>query len=136
MTAAAQPVTSGSPDAMEAAGRAVRRNTWILGLLVFLVVLLVFTKLIQPNYGPTGIQGLAISAAALALAAVAQSIVVISGGIDLSIGAMMAFTNVVAAQAMRGQSEETGVIIAIGVLLLGLCIGTINGALIVFTRVA
>ena len=66
MTAAAQPVAAGSPDAMESARRAARRNTWILGLLGFLVVLLVFTKLIQPNYGPTGIQGLAVSAAALA----------------------------------------------------------------------
>ena len=136
MTAAAQPVTAGSPDAMDAARRAVRRNTWILGLLVFLVVLLVFTKIIQPNYGPTGIQGLAVSAAALVLAAVAQAIVVISGGIDLSIGAMMAFTNVVAAQAMLHADDTTGVAIAIGVLLLGLLIGAINGALIVTTRVA
>jgi len=136
MTAAAQPVTSGSPDAMEAAGRAVRRNTWILGLLVFLVALLVFTKLIQPNYGPTGIQGLAVSAAALVLAAVAQAIVVISGGIDLSIGAMIAFTNVVAAAAMLKADDQTGVAIAIGVLLLGLLIGAVNGALIVVTRVA
>src|SRR6478752_2351629 len=136
MTAAAQPVTSGSPDAMEAAGRAVRRNTWILGLLVFLVALLVFTKLIQPNYGPTGIQGLAVSAAALVLAAVAQAIVMISGGIDLSIGAMIAFTNVVAAAAMLKADDQTGVAIAIGVLLLGLLIGAVNGALIVVTRVA
>ena len=30
---------------------AARRNTWTLGLLGFLVLLLVFTKLIQPNYG-------------------------------------------------------------------------------------
>jgi ribose transport system permease protein len=114
----------------------LRRNSWTIGLLILLGALLLFTKFIQPSYGPTGIQGLAVSAAALALAAVAQAIVVISGGIDLSIGAMMAFTNVVAAQAMRGQSEETGVLIAVGVLLLGLLIGTINGALIVFTRVA
>jgi len=136
MTAAAQPVTAGSPDAMETARRAARRNTWILGLLGFLVVLLVFTKLIQPNYGPTGIQGLAVSAAALVLAAVAQAIVVISGGIDLSIGAMMAFTNVVAAQAMRYTDDQTGVAVAIGVLLLGLLIGAINGALVVTTKVA
>jgi ribose transport system permease protein len=136
MTAAAQPATAGSPDAMEAVRRAVRRNTWMLGLLGFLVVLLVFTKLIQPNYGPTGIQGLAVSAAALVLAAVAQAIVVISGGIDLSIGAMIAFTNVVAAQAMLKADDQTGVAIAIGVLLLGLLIGAINGALIVTTRVA
>jgi ribose transport system permease protein len=121
---------------MEAVRRAARRNTWMLGLLGFLVVLLVFTKLIQPNYGPTGIQGLAVSAAALVLAAVAQAIVVISGGIDLSIGAMIAFTNVVAAQAMLKADDQTGVAIAIGVLLLGLLIGAINGALIVTTRVA
>ena len=36
MTAAAQPVTAGSPDAMEAVRRGVRRKLWILGLLGFL----------------------------------------------------------------------------------------------------
>ena len=61
-----------------------------LGLLGFLVILLAFTKLIQPSYGVTGVQGLAISVLPLALAAVAQAVVVISGGIDLSIGSMMA----------------------------------------------
>jgi ribose transport system permease protein len=136
MSAAAQPVSTGSSDAMDGVQRAVRHNLWTIGLLIFLAVLLVFTKLIQPNYGPTGIQGLAVSAAALALAAVAQAIVVISGGIDLSIGAMMAFTNVVAAQAMRYTDDPTGIAVAIGVLLLGLLIGAINGALIVATRVA
>ena len=60
-------------------------------------VLLVFTRIIQPTYGATGIQGLAISVLPLALAAAAQAIVVISGGIDLSIGSMMALTSVVAA---------------------------------------
>jgi ribose transport system permease protein len=136
MSAAAQPVSTGSSDAMDGVSRAVRRNLWTIGLLIFLVALLVFTKLIQPNYGATGIQGLAVSAAALALAAVAQAIVVISGGIDLSIGAMMAFTNVVAAQAMRYTDDTTGIAVAIGVLLLGVLIGAINGALIVATRVA
>jgi ribose transport system permease protein len=136
MSAAAQPIPSRSSDVSDGIVRALRRNVWTIGLLTFLAVLLVFTKLIQPNYGPTGIQGLAVSAAALALAAVAQAIVVISGGIDLSIGAMMAFTNVVAAQAMRYTDDTTGFAIAIGVLLLGLLIGAINGAMIVATRVA
>ena len=63
-------------------------------------------RLIQPTYGPTGIQGLAISVLPLALAAVAQAIVVISGGIDLSIGSMMALTSVVAAAYMQDQSDQ------------------------------
>jgi ribose transport system permease protein len=111
------------------------RNTWTFGLLVFLVVLLAFTKFIQPNYGVTGIQGLAISVLPLALAAVGQAIVVISGGIDLSIGSMMALTSVVVASQMKGQSEEFGVAVVVAVLLLGVVLGAINGSLIVLTRV-
>jgi ribose transport system permease protein len=112
-----------------------RRNAWTLGLLAFLALLLVFTKLIQPTYGVTGVQGLAISVLPLALAAVAQAIVVISGGIDLSIGSMMALTSVVAASNMKGQGEEFGIAVVLAVLALGLALGAINGSLVVLTRV-
>ena len=57
---------------------------------MLLVALLAFTKTHQPDYGPAGLQGLAIAVLPLALAAVGQAIVVISGGIDLSVGSMMA----------------------------------------------
>jgi len=112
-----------------------RNNAWSLGLIGFLALLLVFTRVIQPTYGVTGIQGLAISVLPLALAAVAQAIVVISGGIDLSIGSMMALTSVVAAVLMQNQSEEMAVLIVIGVLLLGLLLGAVNGSVVVITRV-
>jgi ribose transport system permease protein len=71
----------------------------------------------------------------LALAATAQAVVVIAGGIDLSIGSMMALTNVVAAVAMKDQPAEVALAAVIGVLLLGLVLGAVNGALIVLTRV-
>ena len=116
-------------------GSAARRNAWTLGLLGFLAFLLVFTKLIQPSYGVTGVQGLAISVLPLALAAVGQAIVVISGGIDLSIGAMMALTSVVSASLMKGQPEEFGIAVVVIVLLLGLALGAINGGRVVVTRV-
>ncbi len=112
-----------------------RRNTWTIGLLIFLAILLAFTKFIQPTYGASGIQGLAISVLPLALATVGQAIVVISGGIDLSIGAMMALTSVVAASLMKGQSEEFGIAVVVGVILLGIVLGAINGSLVVLTRV-
>ena len=114
---------------------ALRHDAWPIGLVGFLALLLVFTKLIQPTYGMTGVQGLAISVLPLALAAVAQAIDVISGGIDLSIGSMMALTSVISAALMKGQSEEFGVAVVLGVLLVGLVIGAINGALVVVTRV-
>lgn len=112
-----------------------RRHAWPLALLGFLAVLLVFTRIIQPTYGVTGIQGLAISVLPLALAAAAQAVVVISGGIDLSIGSVMALTSVVAATIMEDQSAEVGVLVVVAVLVLGLLIGAVNGALVVLTRV-
>ena len=116
-------------------GFAVQRNAWLIGLMGFLAILLVFTKLIQPNYGVTGVQGLAISVLPLALAAVGQAIVVISGGIDLSIGAMMALISVISASLMKGQPEEVGVAVVLGVLVLGLALGAVNGGVVVATRV-
>jgi ribose transport system permease protein len=71
----------------------------------------------------------------LAFATVAQSIVVISGGIDLSVGSMMALTSVSSAVLMKGQSDEVAVVIVLATLVLGVLLGVINGGLIVATKV-
>jgi ribose transport system permease protein len=135
MSASSVPVDAARGRAADSVIGWLRRNTWTLGLLGFLALLLAFTKLIQPSYGVTGIQGLAISMLPLALAATAQAVVVISGGIDLSIGSMMALTNVVAATQMMGRSDDVAVVVVVGVLLLGLVLGAINGGLVVVSRV-
>jgi ribose transport system permease protein len=127
MSAAGSTLRSGS---MPNVRGALQRNAWTLGLVAFLAILLVFTKIIQPSYDARGIESLAISVLPLALAAAAQAVIVISGGIDLSIGSMMALTSVVAASNMDGQSEGYAAGVVIGVLVLG----AINGALVVVTR--
>jgi ribose transport system permease protein len=132
-TAPAGPVNRAARSSALMTG--ARQNAWTIGLVGFLAFLLVFTKLIQPSYGVTGVQGLGISVLPLALAAVAQAIVVISGGIDLSIGAMMALTSVVSATLMMDQPEGYGVLVVVGVLLLGLALGVVNGSVVVATRV-
>ncbi len=71
----------------------------------------------------------------LALAAAAQAVVVISGGIDLSIGSMMALTSVIAATRMDEQPGEAGVAAVVFVLVIGLALGAANGALVVVTKV-
>ena len=136
MTAAPIVVPRRAGGPMESAVRLLKRNTWTVGLVGLLIAFLAFTKLLAPNYGPAQIESLAISVLPLALAAVAQTIVVISGGIDLSIGSIMAFTSVTAAVLMQDQSEAFGVVVAIGVLALGVVVGLINGLLVVATRVA
>jgi ribose transport system permease protein len=134
MTAATSGGRTIGPGTDEAL-RLLRRHQWSFGLFALLLIFLAITKAIQPSYGAAELQDLARGALPLALAAVAQAIVVISGGIDLSIGPMMALASVMAASQMVNQSEGYGVVVALGVLAIGLLLGTINGALIVITRV-
>lgn len=115
--------------------RFARRNSWVLGLWVLLGLLLVFTKIIQPNYGAAGFAILALAALPYAFATAGQALVVISGGIDLSIAAMITFIGVTAAVMMEGQPEEFGVLAVVLILLMGLGVGAINGAAVVLTRV-
>ena len=62
-------------------------------------------RLIQPRYGAAGDPGPRDLVLPIAFAAVAQAIVVISGGIDLSVGSMMALASVTSAVLMKGQGD-------------------------------
>ncbi len=59
----------------------------------------------------------------------------IAGGIDLSIGSVMALTSVIAAVLMKGRAEEFAVVVVILVLWSVADGGASNGALVVLTRV-
>ncbi|MGA8362222.1 MAG: acyltransferase family protein [Candidatus Dormiibacterota bacterium] len=67
--------------------------------------------------------------------AAAQAVVVISGGIDLSIGSVMAVANVLAASTMRNASFGEALPLAIAILAAGAAIGAVNGLLIIVSRV-
>lgn len=130
-TGTAAPGTLRLPDKAGVLG-AVRRGGWTLGIYLVLLGLIIYTWILNPRYG---LDTLAMAALPLAFAAAAQAVVVISGGIDLSVGAMMALTSVTAAVLMKDASPEAAVGILILVLLLGIAVGMVNGALVVITRV-
>ncbi|MES2542554.1 MAG: ABC transporter permease [Pseudomonadota bacterium] len=115
--------------------RWIDANTWTLGLAALLAILLVTTKLIQPDFGASGLDSLARAALPFALATGGMAIVVLAGGIDLSIAAMMAVASVTGAVLMEGASDGQSVLIVLGVLLLGLAMGAINGLLITVSKV-
>lgn len=110
----------------------IRKNMWSLGLLVLLVALLAITKIIQPGFGATGLQSLTSATLPFAFATAAMAVVVIAGGIDLSVASMMAVCSVTAAALMQTMGGVPAILIAMAV---GVLMGTINGTLIVFTRV-
>lgn len=115
--------------------RRLRREGWVAGLFALFLALLAITRLIQPGYGGGDFASLARAATPYAFAVAAQTVVVIAGGIDLSVAATMALTSVAAARAMQGASDEAAVLVVLLTLVLGLALGALNGLLIVLTRV-
>jgi len=111
------------------------RYPTLFAMPALLSVFLVFTVAIHRGFDSFDAQNLAMAALPLAFAAAAQALIVISGGIDLSIGSVMAVANVLAARTMEnaGLGESLG--LSVLILCVGVLVGAVNGALVVFSRV-
>ena len=117
------------------AGRAVRRYGWTVAVYVLFATLMVATLIVKPDFGAFEWNTLTLAALPLAFAAAAQTMVVLSGGIDLSVGPLMALANVLALRATVGHDLRYSVGVASLVLLEVTLAGALNGAIIVLTRV-
>ncbi|MEZ0211399.1 MAG: ABC transporter permease [Xanthobacteraceae bacterium] len=114
---------------------ALHRNARMLAARALLIVLLAGFLAIHPRGVSTGVltawsnQGVA-----LAFVAVGQTIVVLSRGIDLSIGAIMALTNCTASVLVQGSPAEVAFGVA-AVILCGAACGAANGLIVVKARI-
>ncbi|WP_062464191.1 ABC transporter permease [Demequina soli] len=103
-------------------------STWVtIGLLIVVTALNVA---LQPTFFTTySLTSNFATFAPLVFAAVAQAVVVIGGGLDLSIGSIVALASVVALTVMDGEPSR----VAIGVLaaiVTGVIAGAINGFIV------
>lgn len=119
-----------------------------MGLLAVILVLAVLLSVLagshpDPETGrpvsnflnPNTLLQTATDASFFAIMAVGATIVIISGGIDLSVGSVFALSGVGMALALRGWNSEsvvTGLLVCLGI---GLLCGLVNGLLIVNLRV-
>jgi ribose transport system permease protein len=115
--------------------RLLRRHATFVFMPMLLAVFVVATVAIHPSFGAFDLQSLAMGALPLALAAAAQALIVLSGGIDLSVGALIAVANVVAARAMEHASFGQSLGIAVLILFGGAGAGALNGLALVLSRV-
>jgi ribose transport system permease protein len=115
--------------------RTLTRAGRLLGMPLLLVAAMAATVVIHPDFGSFEIQSLALGALPLALAAAAQAIVVLSGGIDLSIGSMIAVSNVLSASLMQHATFGQSLALSILVLVAGAGQGLLNGLVVAFSRI-
>jgi ribose transport system permease protein len=110
-----------------------RHTPVVLGAAILIVVLGVYLSVHPRGLSTFVLQSYANSAAPLALAAAAQTFPVLTGGLDLSVGGMVALTNALASELVNGSPIQ----IALGlvsVVAAGAACGALNGLLIVLGR--
>src|SRR5258707_6147890 len=98
-----------------------------IGFALVLLIYWIQQPLILSDFG---IVSLCNQSVALSLAAMAQTLVVIAGGIDLSVGSLISLSTCFAATYM-GTSEGAAVAGLCGRPLIGVFAGGLNGALVV-----
>jgi ribose transport system permease protein len=112
-------------------------TTWIILILAGLIVAFAIA---EPDSFATvnNARNLATNAAILLVIAVGMTFVIITAGIDLSVGSVLVFAGVVSAKAMNGLGGNGWDVIVIGLLVAlgcGLAWGVLNGLLITKARV-
>ena len=113
------------------------RHGWTIGVYLLLALLIVayIWALAPVAFTAFDVKTIVLGALPLAFAAMAQSVIIISGGIDLSLGVMVAIINVTAASLMENKSFGSALLITLLLMAMGVALGTINGGLIVLTGV-
>jgi ribose transport system permease protein len=108
-------------------------------LLVLIVIVAVFATLAPISFANIGNARLiAQNASILAILGVGMTFVIVTSGIDLSIGSVMVFSGVVAAkvmQAIGGDGWGTALIGIVVSVLIGLLWGVLNGTLIAKAKI-
>lgn len=99
----------------------------VYGLLV--VVIVAFFAATQGSISPSHLLNIVRQAAPLGVVAMGQTIVLLVGGIDLSVGASMSMVNLVCASMMAGENANIPQAVAVSMLLC-LAVGLVNGFIV------
>jgi ribose transport system permease protein len=105
----------------------------LMGLAIFVIMFTVYIANHPAGFSADVIQTAANKGVLLAFVAMAQTLVVLTAGIDLSVGMVFILTNCIASYIVIGDDWETTLGI-VGVLLAGMACGALNGGLVIYGR--
>jgi ribose transport system permease protein len=113
----------------------------LLALLIFIVMFTIYltnhSAIVNNGYTVQSVGNVVQTAAnkgvLLALVAMAQAVVVLTAGIDLSVGMTFILANCVASYVVVGDPWQAGLGV-VGVLLVGVICGAINGLIVIYGR--
>jgi ribose transport system permease protein len=103
------------------------------GPILILTILIVVIGMWTPNFlKPGNIANIAAQTAVIAIVAMGQQLVILTRGIDLSVGSNLALATVIGALAF--QAVDSGPVVIVGMLAAGTVVGLVNGIVYVYGR--
>jgi ribose transport system permease protein len=104
-----------------------------VGLLLFYVLLVVALSVLSPYFLSIGnFTNILISVSSIGIMAGATTMVIVSGGLDLSIGSVVGLTGVAVAQLSNAMPIVPAVLVALGI---GTFVGVVNGVAVTKIRI-
>jgi ribose transport system permease protein len=111
---------------------AEQRGT-LMAVAIFVVMFTIYCSNHPAGFTPNVVQTAANKGVLLAFVAMAQSLVVMTAGIDLSVGMVFTLTNCVASALVFGTPLQVALGI-VAVLAVGLVCGALNGLIVIYGR--
>lgn len=111
----------------------VQHKGTLFAATLFAVMFVIYVGNHPAGFTPNVVQTASNKAVLLAFVAIAQSLVVITAGIDLSAGMILVLCNCLASWLVVGTPLQTGLGVAV-VLIAGLGCGMLNGLIVIFGR--
>jgi ribose transport system permease protein len=105
----------------------------LLALGIFVVMFVIYTSNHPAGFTANVVQTASNKGVLLAFIAMAQTLVVLTAGIDLSVGMIFILTNCLASMLVVGTPMETALGL-VAVLLVGILCGALNGAIVIYGR--
>src|SRR6476620_84941 len=125
-------MTSASPPESASRTRVLGLALRILGAgpVLILLILCIAIAIVRPVFLSTlNLQNVLLQSSVVAILAIGLLVVIVTGGIDLSIGSTMALATVVGWEVFQVVGDQGGLIVVASMVVLGLIVGLANGTI-------
>ena len=104
-----------------------------VGPVLILIILILVISLLTPNFlKPNNISNIVAQTAVIAIVAIGQHLVILTRGIDLSVGSNLALATIVGGLLFR--VTDSALLVSLAIVISGTLVGAINGLAYVFGR--
>jgi putative xylitol transport system permease protein len=129
------PTTEAAPKKMRAAKPTLAWLTEYGIIIAFILLCVALTFLNKYFLTPENITNILLQTSINGILAMGMTLVILTGGIDLSVGSVLAFASIVAATFVSGDNPQSPLVALLVGIVTGAVLGLINGCVIAYLKI-